>query len=277
MKKIIFTVLAFSSTQVFAQKKMMVQLKKGQVIHAASNINMDMEMMMGMQMKNATSMQNKLVVIDETDSTYVLSNTLTKMSASMEAMGQQNAYDSEKEADRNSDMGKAMGKNLNIPDTVIISRLSGLPVFLSEKKPVNVDEGAPMSGLMEMFGSSNSDQTISNAFFILPADVKVGDKWADSSLDKGTKSTRFYEVTSIKNGLAKIQLTGTVSGTTEQEIQGNSMTLVNNTKLSGEIMVNINNMLVTERMLTADTEGSMEVMGQTMNMNSKTVSTSSFQ
>ncbi len=71
-------------------------LRMGQKIKVVITTTMDAEMSMGMQMKNESSSTNLLEVIAASDKSYTITNTLTKVNIGMNAMGQEQSYDSEK-------------------------------------------------------------------------------------------------------------------------------------------------------------------------------------
>jgi hypothetical protein len=274
--KIVFLAIAMlSATGSFAQKDSKIKLTRGQKITVMTNNSMDADM--GMSMKNASSTKNEIIVLDATADHYTVSNTITSMNLSLDMMGQQTTYDSNNAADRDSEMGKAVSQKINKPDTLQLSALTGA-LINNNKKTDAVDESAnPMSGMMEALGNNGDDLAVSNAFFIIPEGKKAGDSWSDSTTEKGMKIVKSYTLKSVEKDIATINLTGKTDGTTETEMQGMQLQININSKLNGEMQVNTNTSLVAKKTLTTDLTGSIEVMGQSTPITSKSTVTISYQ
>ena len=119
-----FLLIAFFSVSMagYAQKyEPRVVLNKGQKIVVKTSSNQEADMGMGMEMKNTSSSEHVLLVLDASKENYILTSTLTGLKLSMDFMGQSNSYDSDKKEDADSEMGKSV-KNLNIPDTFEVNK-----------------------------------------------------------------------------------------------------------------------------------------------------------
>jgi hypothetical protein len=274
--KIVFLFIAIlSGISSFAQKDAKIKLAIGQKISVMTNNSMDADM--GMAMKNTSSTKNEIIVLDATADHYTVSNTITSMNLSLDMMGQQTTYDSNNAADRDSEIGKGVSQKINKPDTLQLSSLTGT-VINSRKKTDAADENAnPMKGMMEALGNNGDDLAVSNAFFIIPDGKKAGDSWSDSTNDKGMKIVKSYTLKSVDKDIATIILTGKTDGTTETEMQGMQLQININSKLNGEMQVNTNTSLVAKKTLTTDLTGSIEVMGQSTPISSKSTVTISYQ
>src|SRR5688500_6229782 len=87
----------FSLTFSQAQEKLNpIKLKKGQNILLVNNVSMEMDMGMGMLMKNVMEINNSISVTGENDKDYTLSNKVTRIKGSMEMMGNKKEFDSDK-------------------------------------------------------------------------------------------------------------------------------------------------------------------------------------
>ena len=268
----------FFVLQCVAQKDNHLVLAKGQKITAVSTTSVDADMSMGMQMKNVSSTTNVLDVISEDAKNYTISNMLTKLKISMDAMGQQTNYDSEKPEDKDSEMGKVASKKINTRDTILIDKMTG--DIIEDRKnnsPERADESNPLMGMMESMGNSDGSAVAEGAFFIISKEKKAGDTWTDSTSDKNIKTVKTYTIKSIDKSIATILVNGTISGDTVTEMQGSSVSFSMNTKSTGEMVVDIKTGLVNKITNTADITGNIEVMGQSMPITSKATSSVIYQ
>lgn len=274
-----FLLIAFFSVSMagYAQKyEPRVVLNKGQKIVVKTSSNQEADMGMGMEMKNTSSSEHVLLVLDASKENYILTSTLTGLKLSMDFMGQSNSYDSDKKEDADSEMGKSV-KNLNIPDTFEVNKNTAAITY--NKKPVteaSADVTNPMESMFESMGSS--DKNIGDEFFlIIPAGIKIGDKWFDSSSTPTLKSVKEYTLQSIDNGIASIKSDSQVDNNSQVELQGMQVTIVMSTKSSGIITADTKTSLVSKRTNNATINGNLEVMGQTMTVTGKSAITTVFE
>ncbi len=274
-----FLLIAFFSVSMagYAQKyEPRVVLNKGQKIVVKTSSNQEADMGMGMEMKNTSSSEHVLNVLDANKENYILTSTLTGLKLSMDFMGQSNSYDSDKKEDADSEMGKSV-KNLNIPDTFEVNKNTAAITY--NKKPVteaSADVTNPMESMFESMGSS--DKNIGDEFFlIIPAGIKIGDKWFDSSSTPTLKSVKEYTLQSIDNGIASIKSDSQVDNNSQVELQGMQVTIVMSTKSSGIITADTKTSLVSKRTNNATINGNLEVMGQTMTVTGKSAITTVFE
>ncbi len=253
-----------------------IVLNKGQKFKVSTTAAQEADMGMGMEMKNFTSSTNNLVVIDADDKGYTITNTLTGLKLSMDFMGQQNNYDSDKKEDSASEIGKSV-QNLNIPDTLTVNKTNA--AITSNKKEIADTKDAtanPMESLFESLGK-NEDAIAADAFFLLPKGKKTGDSWTDSSSAKGMRSFKTYRVESIEKNIAKIKIDGTVESNIQTEVQGIPVTIVMTTKTNSEILVDTKSSLVNKRETKADIIGNLELMGQSAPITGKATTTSIYE
>lgn len=264
MKKI-FLILLFASTlPSFAQKSAptSVVLDKGQKLSVVTTMTQQIDMGMGMEMKNNSNAQNSVSVIDANGKNYTISNTLTGIKISMEFMGQQTDYDSDLKKDSASEIGKTI-KNLNIPDTVKIDKFTGSVIPDGKKaEVVKSDSSNPMEGLFESMGEVNADAVVSESFLVIPAGKKVGESWIDSSSTKGQKTTRKFTIKSIDKNIVITTIASTMETNLDTEANGMSITVKMTTKMDTEVISNLETSLVSKRTSKADITGTIELMGQ---------------
>lgn len=239
-------------------------LKKGQQITISSVTTQAMDM--GMQITNNTTMLHKISVLDVGAENYTLSSTLVKITANGSGMGQETTYDSDKEEDRKSEAGQQFSGLLDQSDTVLVSIKSGIG---KEKDPRSDDDKA---NLMQSFmsGGASSAATASSILFVVPVELKEGNKWSDSTSNEGIKSVTNYTVGKTFNDVVTINTAGTVTGTTTMEMQGNNLEMTLDTKVAGTVLVDGKTWLVQKRNNVADMTGTIDIMGQSMPFSSKT-------
>ena len=279
MKKIILTTLGiFVFALVFSQTATRkIVLNNGQKIMVESSITMEINMSPGMDMTGNTNSASTIEVKSGTDSSYMISNTLTKIKLNMDGMGQSNSYDSEKKEDQETEIGKGVADKLNKPVDIAISKLTGKSLPDSKNNGKKSDDqlnGA--GGLLGMFSGNAEDAAVSEAFALIPQGKKVGETWTDSTIEKNNKVVRVYTLKSITDKEALIQLDIVIDATTTIEQQGMSMDFTSTTKTKADITTDITTGLVKTRTAQSDISGSIQVMGQSMPITAKTTSTSTY-
>jgi len=270
MKQQLLFVAVFFSFAANAQK---IALNKGRQITITSVITQDIDMMgMGMKMKNDTKSTGVVEVKSFDNENYTSTYTLSKMNLNMDMMGQQNSYDSEKPADRESEMGKAFADKLGKEVTVLINKNTG-KTTLDKKAIVEkpAAEANPMDGLMDSFGAVGEEATVETVFFIIPTGKKTGDTWIDSSTNKGMKEIKTYTFKSVAGNIATIGLFSTLEGRNAMESQGMQMDVNISAKTEGEILVDTASSLVKKRSSVMDLTGAIDVMGQSVPISSKAI------
>lgn len=267
MKKIIF--LAFS-IGIFSVNAQQIKLEQGKKITSVSTADMDMDMGMGGQMKIKSSSVNVLSITGSDDKNYKGTNTITKMTMSQEGMGQSTEYDSDKKGDRDSEIGKTVGKELDKPIQILIDRTTGKATESNPEKTTEPEADTnPMAGMMGGMGEKTAAATVSSAFFIIPQGKKAGDKWSDSTTEAGIKGVRNYELQSISKEEATILLKIVSKGVISKEIQGMQMEMNMNTTAQSIIRTNVTTGLVKKNSTTGTVEGTLDMMGQSMPISMK--------
>jgi hypothetical protein len=271
MKKILSIAFLLYCGTSFAQNSNGIKLKKGQTITLNSVVNSETEMQMG-AMKSDYNTTVKLNVVDENAETFTLSSSIAQMKMNMDGMGQAMSYDSEKPEDKDSEVGQAMGDKLKNVDTYILDKKTGKTTKVKKEGGEEAGMGGGMFSISDEEGAPNA------AFFILPAGKKIGDSWSESTVSKGITTAKTYTLKSIAQDVATIDVTGTITGTKEQEANGMTMTITMNNKIAEQMLVNVNLGLVTKTTNTTDGSNSMDMMGQQMEMTikSSTVTTVNF-
>ncbi len=279
MRVILFLLAGLVSQQAFSQKNEGIKLKKGHAITVVSTSLADGDFGMGMEIKNNSTATNKLIVFGETDSTWLIIDSLVRLKMNVEMMGQEQSFDSDKPEDLNSEAGKEFNSRLHTPDTIAISKADGRMVNSHNIPETSMEESGanPMGALMKMSGAANNNQVIANAFLVISGDKKIGDSWTDSTVSKERKSASTFTMKSINEGMAKIQLIARDESTSSGESMGNQVDVTVTSKTTGDILLNMKTFLVNEKILVTEVSGTMEVMGQSLPFTSKVTSTFTYQ
>ena len=267
--------VAFSLNTAAQKNESKVVLVKGQKIVVKTTASQEADMGMGMEMKNFTSSQNNILVLDVADSNYILSSTLTGMKISMDMMGQNTTYDSDKKEDSASEIGKSM-QGLNVPDTVTLNKYTAAVTFNKKDVPDSTEGTNPMQGMFESLQNTGGN-VVAETFFVIPKGKKVGDKWIDSSSTKDSKSYKGYSLQSVEKGIATIQVDSKVQNNTQAEMQGTQISINMTTKSTAEIKVDTKTGLVTKRDTKSDITGTLDMMGQSVPVTAKSTSATEYQ
>lgn len=276
MKKYLLSSLLIISLAAGAQQ---INLNKVQQITITSTANQDIDMSsMGMQMKNNTSSTGILQIKNGDDKNYNGIYKLSKISISMDGMGQQNSYDSENPADKESEIGKSVAGKIGKEIKVSINKNSGKATVDKNEAEVKAatEDANPLKGMMESFGAADEGATVETAFFMIPAGKKAGESWVDSVKTNEMKEVKTYTLKSIKGSEAIIGLFSTMEGTSKVDAQGMQMDISISAKSEGEIFVDIKTSLVKKRSSVSDISGNIEMMGQSMPMTSKVTATTEY-
>lgn len=278
MKKIFITASTLFAFAVFANAQ--IKLTKGQKITAQATNNSNSDMGMGMEMKSNSSNTVSIDVVGENnDKSYNVSATITKMVVSMDMLGQQMNFDSDKQEDKDSELGKELTPMLNAPDTMLVDKATGsIDRIKKNESPDAKDDINPLEGMMKGVGGNIQTETIlAGAFFILPKDKKTGDSWSDSTTLNNMKTVRTYKINAIEKNIATILLTTTLTGSGETEMQGTPVNFTINTISTGEMIVDTKTSKVSKTTTDINMTGSFDVMGQSMPITSKGKSTVIYQ
>lgn len=263
-----------------AQSTGNISLNKGQKfsVETTSNGLITQEAMgQTTEIKFDINSTNLIEVKNTRDTSYTLSNTITKMKTNMSFMGQEMNYDSEKKEDQDSEMGKNIGKVINHPVDVDINK-SGLVVSknkLTDDSTKKSDPGADMmSGMIEniMGNVDDGSSGLTQAFQPIPRKAKVGYSWSDSLSGEGSKSTSTYTIKELKGNDAVVAINRKLQITNTAEAEGMEVTNRSTGTVTGEATVDIKSGLVKRKTTTIETKGVVEAMGQEVPVTTKITS-----
>ncbi|MCZ2222341.1 MAG: DUF6263 family protein [Chitinophagales bacterium] len=256
MKKIALIVAAlFTTTFGFAQTNGKIKLEKGKkFVMEGEVVTSTLMSMMGQSIENKsnTKSTNLIVVEDVIGDTYKIANTLKKIKMTIEAMGETMEYDSEK-PNATSELSKKLDESLNETQTLMIDNQG--------KKIPNKDDNAKKDS-----EDDEKEIDIRNAFVPIPENIKVGDKFEISDIEKesNTSSSVKYTVRSIDGDFARFTFTGKIKSDGVSERQGMEVRTNTSGNISGECTVNIKTGVVQNLQSKTKMRGNVSVMEQEM-------------
>ena len=251
-------------------------LAKGQKIQIDNNVKsvISQEMMgQAMEITIDANMTHQVEVKDKKKNSYVVSSTLTKLSTSGTAMGQEMKFDWDKPEDMESETGKALKDQLNVSKELEVNDKA--EVIAGIKKDTAAAGGDQLMDMMNnvIGGGSDESNGAAMAFDVIPKGKKVGDSWSDSSVTDDMKIYRSYTIKEVNGNDATVTLTGKQVTKKKVEQQGMEINVNMEGKLSGEGVVDMSTGLVKQKTTVMDGVGTAEIMGQSMPVTTKVTTT----
>ena len=281
MKKAVLAALVLFSFQAYAQKvNGKLQFQKGQTYEILTTVKSASEVMGQSVDVNLTSTR-VLNVSDVANGSATMASKIKRLQVAFDGMGQNQSFDSEKENDRNSDMGKSFEKNLKNTYTMTVDAYGKITAVKEDSARATTDTsaGAPdmmggmMGGMMQGFGMPKTgDRT---DFAILPAkELGKGDTWTDTaSASNDVKRNAAYTVTDITGSEILVDYTEEVSEKKTGENMGMEMTIDKKDKNTGKIVLDRKTGLLKQQTVTTVTSGTVSVMGQDVPLDVKSTQT----
>jgi len=266
MKRSLLLGTLLISANLFAQE---LPLQKGQKVEIVVTTNQDMDMSsMGMQMQNKTVTQTKVEIKDFIKDSIVSAVTVTRMQISLDMMGQQISFDSDKPEDKDSEMGKEVSDKIGKEILVYSNKTSGKG-RADKVSEVETADKNPLASIMKPGNVLDESGTIESLFFLAAKGKKEGDTWTDTSSVNGNKETKTYSIKSIKDGITLISLFTSIQTSTVTEAEGMQMDINMNVKTEGEFSIDSKSFMMKKSTSVSDIDGTIGVMGQSMPMSSK--------
>jgi hypothetical protein len=253
MKKIVLSICSLGVAFSYAQN---IKVNTDRVLKSTTTLEMSGEQM-GNEYKSDITTTSTLKITGADDKNYKATSTVTKMTMKSNAMGQDINFDSDKKEDMDGQMGQMMGKSVNQPTEVLISKETGDQKNVEEK----ADEGMGFMG-------GGSDKA-GGVFYHLDPSKKVGDKWTITTDDAGIKTTKNYTLKSKNGNIAIVEVDFTAKGNTTKETMGQSMDMTIDTKGKSTMEVDTTTGIVKKNEADIDNNMVIEAMGQSIPMNNK--------
>jgi hypothetical protein len=275
MKKVfLFAALAFSINSYAQKVSSTPTFTKGQQLELVTKFNTVMSMeMMGQSMDtkiDATVSRNYDVQSVEGQKTKLEHKTKrVQTSIELPMSPAPRTFDSENAEDMNTEEGQATAKNLKNNYTIVldanghVSSVKANAENADASKVSNDDVMAGVSGVgaLPEVGSSSE-------LTVLPAGgVEKGTNWSDT-----TGGHKFnYTVNDITADEIVVGFTDQTTTNKKREANGMEFNLSTVDKTTGTIKVDRRTGILKERSSTTNSEGNLEIMGQTIPATAKTV------
>lgn len=256
-----------------------ILLTKNQKITIVTDLTMDANMGMGLEINSTSTSTNLLTVKDSLPGKYTFGNTLTKMKVNMTMMGQSTSYDSENKEGNSADLEKVFEEKLNKTTDFLVDNSTGKIISVTKpaKEKADTDNSEMTDNLMKMFGDNTDEAIVTGSFEILPVGIKVGDSWSDSLNTKESKTIRTFTLQTIAGNEATIKVDITATAKNKIEVQEMEMEVNTQSKTSGEIITDTSNGIVKKRNTVSDITGTFQMMGQDMPISAKVTTVSVYQ
>lgn len=227
----------------------------------------------GGETKIQTELFSSLEIVSKSDSNYKAVYTVNRMTNKNEDAGD---LDSDNAKDRKTERGEMIFKGLSEAKEKYIDFNSGKITDLAIKNTTVVKANDGPEGKIKI-GVKEAGNITDNLFLIITADKKIGDKWTTEQNIEGIKTTKTYELKNLENGIATLSLTTLSAGTTTTETHGVSIERNETTTSVGTITVDIKTSMVKKITTKSNTEGSIEVEGNSTPISIKRETVTTFE
>jgi hypothetical protein len=281
MKKIFISALAIGFTLGLSAQsyKPAVKLEAGKKYEVISTVvgNTTMEAMgQSMDMPLETANKSTLTIKEVNNKGGNCSYVTDRMQFSLNMMGQEMIYDSDKKEDRDGKLGATMNKLVGAETTFIVDANGNVKQesVVKPNKEESNENGDMISGMIGNMGGANSD-AVCPIFdlFKQGKEIKIGEVITDSVVntdnDGTVKNVSSYTLKEITEGKAIFSTTGVITINKKVEAQGNEVLTNTTTKSKGEMTVDVSTGILLKKSAIMETTGSVDLQGMSIPMNSK--------
>lgn len=276
MKKIIIFALSFGTINVNAQS---LKLKIGEKITITTKstmVSMKQAELGGGESKIQSTMSGVINFTGQNNDSYLGSFTGIRMTS---LNGEGVAFDSDKKQDLESDYGKIIASNLNKSVAITINKENGITSETENKKTESFSREENDNEVKTTTQSTPikmNESVYANAFFIVPSDKKIGDKWTLDKSEGEMKYIKNFSLKSITENIATIDFSSTRKGTFSNENNGIQTETFIDSKGKGTIIVDTKTGLVKKISSLNELNGEMESMGRSISISNKTTTETIF-
>ncbi|HKH62927.1 MAG TPA: DUF6263 family protein [Flavitalea sp.] len=276
MKKLLLLALLFNAIMVCAQTvTRKVGLAKGQQLEQQSHVQMNMTqeaMGQSIEIKMEGDITNLVEVKDAAANNFEVANTLKKILMSMNAMGQDVKFDSDKTEDMDGQFGQVFKGKVGVPREFTVNK-DGVITAVKNTRDTTENPGGMMGGMMSgALGSGEEREGATfNTLANIPAKgVKVGDSWSDSTSDENGKTFTTYTLKEVNGGNGLVILLSNSAISREMEQQGIPMQMEMTGTTIGEYTFDVSTGIIKTRKGTTKSTGKIEAGGMSMPVNMET-------
>lgn len=283
MKKAVLSALVVFSLAAQAQKvSNKLQFQKGQKLEMLTTVK-SASQLMGQSIDANIISTRVLDVADVAAGNTTIASKMKRLQVTFDGMGQNTTFDSDKEEDRNGQMGQALNKVLKNTYTMTVDPYGKITAVKADadnpnnKTDSSADSQDMMSGMMEgmLDGFGLPEVGDATDFAILPAkEVSKGDTWTDTtSSDADVKRKATYTVADINSNEIVLDYTEDVATKTTKENMGMQVEIDKHDKNTGKITLDRKTGLLKQKTVTTETTGTASVMGQDIPLDTKATTT----
>lgn len=270
MKKFLFVVFCFNTIMLSAQTvTRKVGLAKGQQLEEQSHVqvNMTQEAMgQSIEIKVEGDITNLVEIRNAVATNFEVANTVKKILMSMNGMGQDVKFDSDKKEDMDGQLGQAFKGKIGVPREFTVNK-EGVITAVKNKSDTTEEQGGMMGGMMSGAFASGMEKegAAFNSLANIPVmGVKVGQSWNDSTTDENGKAFTTYTLKEVNGGNGLVTLSGNVAISREIEQQGMTVQMEMTGTTIGEYTFDVSTGIIKTRKATTKSSGTIEVAGQSM-------------
>jgi hypothetical protein len=283
MKKTLLIASLALSINSFAQNTSgKLNFQKGQKLEMVTETKKTTTMeLMGQSMESTVNSMITQVfdVADANADSATIEHKIKRLVFAAEGMGNSQSFDSEKEADRKSEMGKIMEKNLKNKYKMTVDAYG--KVISVKADDANPGTKNAQADAMAELASSQLGLSIglpksgdASIFKILPGkQISQGDTWTDSASSNGQKRTTVYKVSGITATDILLDYTEAININTTQQIMGTDASIRSDDKVTGQITLDKATGLLKQKTATIDSTATMEAQGMSIPSTGKTTIT----
>jgi hypothetical protein len=214
-------------------------------------------------------------VTNATEDNSTLRHEMKRINFQFDGMGQKVSFDSDIQKDMDGRMGKPMKDLLEKKYDAIIDP-NGKVLMVNPEKfaPGTIDDRMRivMDMLQEMLGVVEPPKKGEGSFFrVLPEnEAAIGESWSESGETEKGPFTNTYTLAGINDSTVVVNFTGTSTITRKADMMGMETTTTLNNKTTGTIILDKTSTIVRQKNLVTETNGSTQVMGNSLPVTSKT-------
>lgn len=279
MKKIFLLAgIAVATTGIGQKVSNKLSFQKGQKLEVVveTNKTSNIELMgQSMDTKVSSTINELIDVSDASNNGATLQHSIKRMKFDVtNPMGPSQSFDSDKDADRNGEIGKMLEKTLKSKYTVSVDATGKIVAVKNEGDTSKGQEGDMADLMASQLGMNSPNPKVGEAssFKILPEKaVGQGESWTDSSSAEGQNRKTTYTVKSITDKDIILDYNEVININTTQQIMGAMEATIKTTdKTTGTITLDKATGLLKQKTGVMQEEGTMEAQGQTIPMKGTT-------
>jgi len=238
--------------------------------------------MMGQAMESSVSstLTESFDIEDASANGATIEHKVKRLVFTANGMGNSQSFDSDKEGDRNGEMGKMLEKSLKNKYKMTVDASGTITSVKTDDDNPNTSKNAEEEAVAGLVSSQlgfnintpkNGDASI---FKILPnKELAAGDSWTDSASANGQKRTTVYKVKTITDTDVVLDYTEDVNINTTQQIMGQDASIKSDDKATGQVTIDKKTGLLKQKTATIDTKATMEAQGMSIPTTAKTTLT----